>query len=534
MACYGFDGADDGVAIALGGMAPVGAHTFAALIYRGASNVWHNVLAIQNGSGTGIWSAEVADDSAGFVNQFGEYGDSGLYGVGAGAVAASAWTIVACTKATGSSIPRLHRCQSGGAWTHANATNGAFSISSGASAAKFGLYPGNIDDFNGRMVVACWWNSVLSDAQLEALSFTSFTAWRDHAVSPNNCWKFRWEDGNLVDVIGTADETSRTGTATATEPPSWDWGTGAQQYTDTGTVSLKYTPSGTDVYESNTQKIYPTNDISLGSWTPTPSTPTTLYDKIDETTLDTADYITSDAAASSGSGEITIRVVSALLYDTDKTDHTLTLNDNIAPGELVIIINGGTAPYAAGYDNHFTSIDTAGGGTWYRDLYEPGGSGGDYKASSIWSCYMPDGMSSGGTISCHGTHSSPTYQAYAINGLGSVPGQNDRLAGASTVQRSYTDTPPSNSITPSANGCIILGYIHDGGNLTDGAFWTPGGSWNEISDMADASPGGTGSGSTHAVQYIIQDTAASIQSTGTSRTATSWTHGIVAYKRAGA
>lgn len=247
MGCFGFDGTDDVVTVNLGTISPTASHTFAALIYRGVSNLWHNILDIDNSGGTSVWACEVADDTAGLANQIGIYGAGGEYGVGAGAVASGAWSIVAGSKVAGTTRPRLHRCQSGGAWTHADSAGNTFSIAAGAASGRFGLYTGNIDDFNGRLVVACWWDAILTDLQIEALSFTSFAAWRDHAVIPVSCWKFKWEDGNLVDVRGGADESSRVGTATAVEPPSWDWGDVAgTEYTDTGTALTVFTPSGTD------------------------------------------------------------------------------------------------------------------------------------------------------------------------------------------------------------------------------------------------------------------------------------------------
>lgn len=44
---------------------------------------------------------------------------------------------------------------------------------------------------------------------------------------------------------------------------------------------------------SANQVIVPTSDVSTGAWIPIPSSPTTLYDKIDETTASWTDYIQS-------------------------------------------------------------------------------------------------------------------------------------------------------------------------------------------------------------------------------------------------
>jgi hypothetical protein len=46
------------------------------------------------------------------------------------------------------------------------------------------------------------------------------------------------------------------------------------------------------------QYLRPSADAAVGSWTPTPASPTTLFDKLDETVADDADYIESATTAS--------------------------------------------------------------------------------------------------------------------------------------------------------------------------------------------------------------------------------------------
>lgn len=47
------------------------------------------------------------------------------------------------------------------------------------------------------------------------------------------------------------------------------------------------------------QILRPDADVSAGAWAPTPTSPTTLYDKVDEVTRSDADYISSEQAPSS-------------------------------------------------------------------------------------------------------------------------------------------------------------------------------------------------------------------------------------------
>lgn len=57
-------------------------------------------------------------------------------------------------------------------------------------------------------------------------------------------------------------------------------------YSVAAAISLKESVSG-----GGPQFLRPSSDISTGAWQPNPSSPATLYDKIDEETADDADYI---------------------------------------------------------------------------------------------------------------------------------------------------------------------------------------------------------------------------------------------------
>jgi hypothetical protein len=51
------------------------------------------------------------------------------------------------------------------------------------------------------------------------------------------------------------------------------------------------TDNAIDELIAGTQSLRPDSDITVGGWTPTPSSPTTLFDKIDEVTASDTDYI---------------------------------------------------------------------------------------------------------------------------------------------------------------------------------------------------------------------------------------------------
>jgi len=54
----------------------------------------------------------------------------------------------------------------------------------------------------------------------------------------------------------------------------------------------------------------PDEDVSAGTWTPSPSSPATLFDKIDEATPDDADFISSPVAPAAAAVEIGLQTLS--------------------------------------------------------------------------------------------------------------------------------------------------------------------------------------------------------------------------------
>lgn len=110
--------------------------------------------------------------------------------------AADGWAILACSKATGTVAPRMHRYLfSTNTWTHdatgiavANPTAPATSMFIG-SGGSFG------DNMKGDISLAAVWNVVLTDAQIESLA-GAVNAW--FAVQPKALW--------IVDQAATAQK----------------------------------------------------------------------------------------------------------------------------------------------------------------------------------------------------------------------------------------------------------------------------------------------------------------------------------------
>ncbi|MEE9415757.1 MAG: hypothetical protein V3V01_10770 [Acidimicrobiales bacterium] len=60
----------------------------------------------------------------------------------------------------------------------------------------------------------------------------------------------------------------------------------------------------------------PVSDQAAGAWTPTPSSPTTLFDKIDEAVASDADYISSEAAPATSAARVNLGAVTDPLTGT--------------------------------------------------------------------------------------------------------------------------------------------------------------------------------------------------------------------------
>jgi len=127
---------------------------------------------------------------------------------------ADGWCVIAITKVTGSTLPRMSIYKAG-AWTHANATS--------AAGLSFGAWTtpviGNTAATSKCTADIAWqglWNSVLSDANIETSivgGFISDTAVQ--ALAPSALWYLnQWNIGTPVpDWTGNgANEASHTGT----------------------------------------------------------------------------------------------------------------------------------------------------------------------------------------------------------------------------------------------------------------------------------------------------------------------------------
>jgi hypothetical protein len=99
---------------------------------------------------------------------------------------------------------------------------------------------------------------------------------------------------------------------------------------------------------ASVQFARPASDQSVGSWTPTPSSPTTLYDKIDESSANDSDYIESPDSPSAAT---TVVKLSGLGDPLSSANHTLRYryqkNASTGSMDLTVQLRQGTTEVIA-------------------------------------------------------------------------------------------------------------------------------------------------------------------------------------------
>jgi hypothetical protein len=228
-----FDGVDDKIEFAIGGGASLGPLSFVAILKRISDSVnWHSVMT-RHTSGASPVDQYFFDAGNQFIlwNEFSE--DSSAYTV----LGTEGWVLIAHTRPSGSSAGRFHKYRwDTSAWTHqAGDTSVSIVTSVSGGKFKFGTY-NNSDYGNFSLLVAGWWNSELSDANIETL-IGGLSAWTN--LSPVEAWRFdRTSAISAFGTSNTADETSRVGT-------TLDTGDAPSGWVDINVVSLQASVVGT-------------------------------------------------------------------------------------------------------------------------------------------------------------------------------------------------------------------------------------------------------------------------------------------------
>ena len=127
------------------------------------------------------------------------------------------WMIVACTKATGSATPRMHKCIIGGANTHTDA-GGTLGNDGTMNTIRIG---GNDDFANIRVAAAATWaGTALTDANINGINSAATT---QSILDLSPSWCVDDSDAFATDLTaGTIDRTALVGTTdSADDPTGW-------------------------------------------------------------------------------------------------------------------------------------------------------------------------------------------------------------------------------------------------------------------------------------------------------------------------
>jgi hypothetical protein len=209
-----YDGTDDTITVSIGQTGFTGALTIAFIVKQTADTASFRTLYTggftpdyafrHNGTGMlDIWvGSAVAAPTA-------------TWQVGGG------WMLGAVTKATGAATPRFHTyIYDTTTWLHENAGSASAGFSAPATSNKIGSATGG-EYWNGNILIAGIWNSVLSDANIETL-ITGKPAWS--TLSPIEAWRLDATSGIASFASGgTSTESSRVGTTldTGDVPAGW-------------------------------------------------------------------------------------------------------------------------------------------------------------------------------------------------------------------------------------------------------------------------------------------------------------------------
>lgn len=143
-------------------------------------------------------------------------------------VSTSDWQILGLSLVGGGGVARGHRkILNSGSWTHANSGVSVSTEDANAwTLTEFGRKDGSTAFKNFRLAVAAFFARELTDADFESIG-SALTTQSIYELSPTALWELNQTSvaTPVEDLIGSLDETSRTGTTVITgDDPTWTFG----------------------------------------------------------------------------------------------------------------------------------------------------------------------------------------------------------------------------------------------------------------------------------------------------------------------
>lgn len=257
-------GAGDEIRWASGAAVSTGAMSWAAVVrLTGTDASWQTYI---HGYTSGnAFTAGIGRSSNNRVTYTSVTGSPDDGGASTAHLVADNWLIVVVTKATGTSTAQYYVYKfDTSSWTNGGAPL-AGGISNGQPVGtmaqiRTGLFNGTDDQLVGRLAALAWWNTALSQSDVNSLA-TTFT--RANWLSKSPAWMVDTADGMVNDLSsgGTGDQTLDTGTAdSADNPAGWaSWAGTIEGYVAAGTVATATSGNVTAANPSGAQ----TNDIHI-------------------------------------------------------------------------------------------------------------------------------------------------------------------------------------------------------------------------------------------------------------------------------
>jgi hypothetical protein len=209
----------DSITFSPGGAPPDQGPITVAVLAKSASVAGFTMWMVRgNKAGSGVWSILTSNNVGPKLFAENDFGN-GVAGL------STSWRWYVMTKAAGSALPRIHVWDLSGAWSHTDNTVNTGDNTGAIDAIIVGGNGSGSNGWRGSIAVVATWESVLSDAAIEAAM--TLAAADTFAATPD--WMIRLNQASTAtsvtdDTGGGGDQTAITGTSVdADDPPSYDY-----------------------------------------------------------------------------------------------------------------------------------------------------------------------------------------------------------------------------------------------------------------------------------------------------------------------
>lgn len=223
MAASKFNGSTCSLTTSIGGVVTTAAHTLVAVFRRNTVNSWDGIISCEGSSSNQVRTSFEASDASAL--SWGTQASAVSGTTATQANSTTTWYGAAASHGAGTASVNFVRRDLTTPGTVGNETTAASIALSATQATKvlFGNWTGS-DPYDGWIGVCAYFNLALTVAQMTECFANRRTSdiWNNSAGRPVGLWELN--TSSIVDLVGTANETTRTGvTLDATEVPPWTY-----------------------------------------------------------------------------------------------------------------------------------------------------------------------------------------------------------------------------------------------------------------------------------------------------------------------